>query len=333
MKKILLTLLACASLFAAAGTLFTLPVSAEGEDAAENSTWIQVSPTAVSLTLEPGQDINPGDTACPDDIDTGCAIEVTNSGTEPFTFRVYASPYVVTGENYSLSFSEDDSTSYTQIYRWISFQDTDGNYVSEIQRTLAPGESQTISYRIDVPEDLPGGSQYAVVWAQTVRSGEATTTGVQTVSQAGMVIKARSTGDTRETASITEYSLQRFAFGGGLTAGATVTNTGNTDFVAYYDYTAKTLFGKEIYHDSGDVSAFPDTTYHIDVDWQDIPFLGIFQVNFRVSAADSVAEESHVVVVMPVFVMILLILLLTVIIVWIIIIIRKRKERKARTLV
>ena len=148
-----------------------------------------------------------------------------------------------------------------------------------------------------------------------------------------MVVKARSTGDTRESADITEYNLQRFAFGGNLTASATVTNTGNTDFVAYYDYTAKTLFGKEIYTDSGDVSAFPDTTYHINIDWQDIPFLGIFQVNFRVSAAGTVTEESHIVVVMPVFIMVLLILLLTVIIVWIIIIIRKRQERKARKLV
>lgn len=332
MKKFLLTLLASLSLLTAAGTLFALPTFAEGEDTTK-TTWLQISPTAVSLTLEAGQDINPGDDACPNEIDAGCAVEVTNSGTQPFTFRVYASPYVVTGEDYSLSFSEDASTSYTQIYRWISFQDLDGGYVSAIQRQINPGETVTIPWKVDVPEDLPGGSQYAVIWAQTVRDGEATTTGVQTVSQAGMVVKARSTGDTRESADITEYNLQRFAFGGNLTASATVTNTGNTDFVAYYDYTAKTLFGKEIYTDSGDVSAFPDTTYHINIDWQDIPFLGIFQVNFRVSAAGTVTEESHIVVVMPVFIMVLLILLLTVIIVWIIIIIRKRQERKARKLV
>lgn len=330
MKKLLHTITALVALFAASA-LFALPVAAEGE--ADHSTWIQVSPTAVRLTLEPGQDITPGSDSCPNEIDAGCAIEVKNSGTEPFTFRIYASPYVVTGENYELSFSADSSTSYTQIYRWISFQDESGNFVPEIQRSVNPGETVTIPWQVDVPEDLPGGSQYGVVWAQTVRSGEATSTGVQTVSQAGMVISARSSGDTRETADITEYDMQRFAFGGGLSASATVTNTGNTDFEAYYTYTAKTLFGKEIYTESDQVSAYPETTYHINIDWQDIPFLGIFQVNFRVSAADSVAEETHVVVVMPVFIMVLLILLLTVIIVWIIILIRKRKERKARTLV
>ena len=331
MKKTLLTFTALAALFTAAATLFTLPVAAEGEES--KTTWLQVSPTAVRLTLEPGQSINPGDDRCPNEIDEGCAVKVTNAGETPFTFRVYASPYKVTGEDYALSFDEEDSDSYTQIYRWISFQDQDGNYVSEIRRSINPGETVTIPWRVEVPQDLPGGSQYGVIWAQTVRDGELTSTGVQTISQAGMVISARSTGDTREAADITEYDMQRFAFGGGLTASATVTNTGNTDFEAYYSYTAKTLFGKEIYSESDHVSAYPETTYHLDVNWQDIPFLGIFQVNFRVSAADSVVEESHVVVVMPVFIMVLLILLLTVIIVWIIILIRKRKERKARKLV
>ena len=146
MKKFLLTLLASLSLLTAAGTLFALPTFAEGEDAAK-TTWLQISPTAVSLTLEAGQDINPGDDACPNEIDAGCAVEVTNSGTQPFTFRVYASPYVVTGEDYSLSFSEDASTSYTQIYRWISFQDLDGSYVSAIQRQINPGETVTRSPR------------------------------------------------------------------------------------------------------------------------------------------------------------------------------------------
>ena len=152
MKKFLLTLLASLSLLTAAGTLFALPTFAEGEDTAK-TTWLQISPTAVSLTLEAGQDINPGDDACPNEIDAGCAVEVTNSGTQPFTFRVYASPYVVTGEDYSLSFSEDASTSYTQIYRWISFQDLDGSYVSAIQRQINPGETVTHHHRC--PNRLP----------------------------------------------------------------------------------------------------------------------------------------------------------------------------------
>ena len=86
MKKFLLTLLASLSLLTATGTLFALPTFAEGEDTAK-TTWLQISPTAVSLTLEAGQDINPGDDACPNEIDAGCAVEVTNSGTQPCTFR------------------------------------------------------------------------------------------------------------------------------------------------------------------------------------------------------------------------------------------------------
>ena len=151
MKKLLHAITALVALFAA-GALFALPVAAEGE--ADHSTWIQVSPTAVRLNLEPGQDITPGSDSCPNEIDAGCAIEVKNSGTEPFTFRIYASPYVVTGENYELSFSADSSTSYTQIYRWISFQDESGNFVPEIQRSINPGETVTIFDETSVTEKI-----------------------------------------------------------------------------------------------------------------------------------------------------------------------------------
>lgn len=330
MKKT--AIIALASFAAVVGALLSVTPT-YAEEQTTPTTWLQVSPTAVTMTIDPGEEVYGDSESCPNTLDAGCAIEVKNSGTDAFTYRIYASPYVVTGENYELSFDANASTSYTQIYRWITFLDSEGNYVNELRMTINPGETQTIYYRIDVPDDLPGGSQYGVIWAQTEKGAAESSTSVQTVSQAGMVISARSSGDTRQEASITDYDFQRFSFGGNLTANATVTNTGNTDFDAYYYYTAKTIFGKEIYSENDSIAAYPETTYHINVDWQDVPFLGIFQVNFRISAAGNVKEETHVVVVMPVFIMILLILLLTVIIVWIIIIIRKRKERKARTLV
>ena len=93
---------------------------------------------------------------------------VKNIGTKGLRYRVYASPYVVKGENYDLDFSEEASTSYTQISRWITILGEDGSYAKEAEFAIEPGETQTIHYRIDVPEDVPGGAQYAVIWAQTI---------------------------------------------------------------------------------------------------------------------------------------------------------------------
>ena len=317
----------------AGGAGCAAPAYAEGESGDSTpATWLQISPTAATVTLMGGSTLVDNAENCPKDLDEGCAVEVKNIGTQSFRYRVYATPYVVSGENYDLDFSENSSTTYTQISRWITFRDNSGQYVKEITSEINPGETQLIRYRIQVPEDVPGGAQYAVIWAQTLPN-TTNPNGVQTISQAGMVVYGRSIGDTVQTASVDDYGFQRFSFGGNLKAQATIKNTGNTDFDAYYYYTAKTFFGKEIYNEQDSISTFPDTEYHVNIDWENPPLLGIFTVNFRISAADTQVDETHIVVIMPVFGLVLLILLLTVIIVWIIIIIRKRKERKARTLV
>lgn len=332
MKKVFLTCLAGLAILAG-GLGLQQPTYAEGEEEPLPSNWVQISPTAAAVTLAGGEVIEGDSSSCPRNVDGGCVLEVKNIGADTFQYRIYATPYIVSGEDYQLSFSESASTSYTQISRWISFLADDGTYQSEIIRSIAPGEVQQVHYRIDVPVDLPGGSQYAVIWAQTLGDESASEASVQTVSQAGMVISGRSLGNTRQTAEITEYDLTRFAFAGPLHASAAVKNTGNTDFDAYYYYTATTLFGKEVYSDNGSIATYPDTEYHINVEWENTPFIGIFNVNFKISAADAVREETHIVIILPIFVLILLIILLTIIIVWIIIINRKRKERKTRALV
>lgn len=324
-------------LAAALGIGFSLTPSVyadENEEEPLPTTWLQISPTAATVTLEGGDILAGQAQKCPDELEAGCALEIKNIGSESFRYKAYAAPYNVVGENNEVDFSENSTNQYSQLSRWITLlQPGTGEYQKEIIGEIAPGETQTLYYRIEVPEDVPGGAQYAVIFVQTLSDPSSSGTSIQTLSQAGMVISGRSIGDVRQTAEVTEYSFQRFAFGGSLNAKATVKNTGNTDYSVYYYYTARTLFGKQLEEKKGSLAAYPGNEYHIDVNWDKLPFLGIFTVEFKVSAADVTKAETHIVVVMPVFVMVLLILLLTIIIVWIIIIIRKRKERKARTLV
>lgn len=337
MKKYikLTTLAALLATLLSFGSNLAAPVYAdEGEEESLPATWLQLSPTAVTVTLEGGDVLSGNAQKCPSELEAGCALEIKNIGSESFRYKAYPAPYNVVGENNEVDFSENSTNQYSQLSRWITLLQPDtGEYQKEIIGEIAPGETQTLYYRIDVPDDVPGGAQYAVIFVQTLSDPSSSSTSIQTISQAGMVLSGRSIGDVRQTAEVTEYGFQRFAFGGSLNAKATIKNTGNTDFSAYYYYTARTLFGKELYEDKGLLAAYPGNEYHINVDWDNIPFLGIFTVEFKISAADTVKTETHIVVIMPVFVMVLLILLLTIIIVWIIIIIRKRKERKARTLV
>lgn len=334
MKNIWKSLVLASLVVAGATSLNGLVYAEDGEE--EDSgprTEIAISPTMSVVTMLGGDVIEKGSDKCPQDLQAGCAVEVKNTGNTQYRFRVHVTPYSVSGENNEVSFDESASNSYSQIARWISFLDDDGNYVDEYIGTLGPGEARTVYYRIDVPEDVPGGAQYAAIWAQTLSNNSGSGTSVQTTGEAGMTIRGRSIGNTNRTGEISDYGFQRFSLGGNLEAHATVKNTGNTDYEIHYDYIARTVFGKELHSESDSIAAWPGSEYHVTVNWEDTPFLGIFNVEFKVNAADATKSEQHIVVIIPVFIMVLLILLLTVIIIWIIIIIRKRKERKARTLV
>lgn len=309
-----------------------VPVSSVFAEEQSSGNALELTPSGTRLTLAPGDVLEGNAAHCPAENEDGCAIAVRNIGSAPIRYKVYTSPYAVKGEDNELSFADEASTTYTQLAKWITIQNTEGEYVPEAEFYVQPGERQVVRYRVTVPDEIPGGSQYAVIWAQMMSDGDSSG-GIETIGQVGAVLTGRSTEDIRETATITEYDFTRFTFSGPLHAQATIENTGNVDFMAHSYYTAKTLFGKELYSEEIKTPAYPGTTYHVNFDWEDAPFLGIFSVEWKVQAADAEHIESHIVVIMPIIVIIVMVLLLTVLIIWTIIIIRKHKERKARKLV
>ncbi len=331
LTKVIATLVLLAGVLVPTRTAF-----AEEQKASGNA--LELTPSGTRLTLSPGDVLEGNAEHCPTENEDGCAITVRNIGAAPVRYKVYTSPYAVKGEDNELSFSEEASTAYTQLYKWITIQGTDGNYSSEAEFAVEPGESQVVHYKVTVPDEIPGGSQYAVIWAQLMSNNDGNSGGIETIGQVGAVLTGRSTVDIRETAVLSDYDFTRFAFNGPLHAQVTIENTGNVDFMAHSYYTAKTIFGKEMFTKEIKTPAYPGTTYHVNFDWNDeedvkVPFLGIFHVEWKVQAADQEKSETHIVVIMPIIVIIVMVLLLTVLIVWTIIIIRKHKERKARKLV
>lgn len=310
-------------------------VHAEGEenDLITDASSIRIAPSGMRISLNPGVTLKGDREECTKTVMEGCHVKVTNSGKEEFSYKVYVTPYTVTGSNNDVSFVDGGGdSSHVQIARWLKVIDKDGNAVDEAVFTIAPGETQTVEYQIDVPEDIPGGSQYAVLWAQMIDNGE-NAGGIKTLGQVGSVIIGRSISGSREAAVFSDLHIDGFAFKGPIKASGHVKNDGNTDFTVRYVYTARTLFGKEIVSEEGSIAAYPGNEYDFEYEWENTPFLGIFQVEFKAQGGNEAVTKRRVVIIMPLIVLILLILLLTVLIAWIIIIIRKRKERKARTLV
>ena len=313
MKKIFSVLAVALSLF---GTLL-LKSDTYAEAAA-----VKISPVANAIQIKAGQTQN-------------YQFTLENMSAKDYSFKLYTAPYNVTNEDYDADFTNE--TSYNMIMRWITFEDETGSFVKNPTYKIKAGEKRTIIYRVSVPDDIPGGGQYCVIFAESVDedsfSGTGTSAGIGSVSRVSLILLGHGDGETRDTAEITDFSLTGMFTAQNIDAMAKVKNTGNTDFLAVYDMTVKSIFGTPIYTSSDNFIVLPDTERKFTTSWAEAPLFGIFNVSFTVSAIDQSQTESHVILILPGFVVVIALLLLTSIIVWTIILIRKRKERSSRLVV
>lgn len=348
MKKILtrFTTVALVGLAILSGVAFSLTniTYAEEEQGQEETeqdiagTSISITPVSKILQLEANSTY--------EDI-----LKVSNDGNEAIKFEVYAAPYsyIYSEENntYSLGFSKENN--YTQITRWISIKDKDGNYVKQPTFKAEPGETVEVSYKVTTPDSIPDGGQYAVLFAHTL-SDASDTSGIRTEASPGMVIYGRSNGETVIAAEISNMTVNRTitkeatAEENGqnvrkdmtfehINASAKVKNTGNLDFNAKGVLKVEGILGGAYYEtpeNEARMSIIPETELTLSDEWEETPSFGLYKVTWTVTAGEETQTEEMVVFLMPPFVIVITIILLTIIIVWIIIMIRKRKERRSR---
>jgi len=299
-----------ASLVVAAGCLvgLALPATAADDIPAE---WIQISPVSRRLDLKPSENQD-------------SSIKVTNVGSKALNFKVYASPYFVKDISAEPVFETDSH--YVQLAKWISFDQVD-------YTDLAPGESIDIPFHITVPADAPGGGQYAVVFAETSRTGEAASSGssIQTVGRVGSIVYAHLPGDIRLLGNLETMEQKAFFIDESMNATTTVRNEGNIDFNIRYDYTVSSIFGKELYSDNQNRVVLPGVGLKLDAQW-DGPMFGLFNVHNKVIFLGVPQyDETQLVFVSPMWLLVILIILLVAVITtatWSIV--RAVKNRRSR---
>lgn len=309
------------------------------QDAATESnvaTSISISPVSKILQLEPNQVYE----------DT---FKVKNNGTKELLFEVSAAPYAYSFseayDEYRLGFNNENA--YTQITRWVSFANAAGEFVASPEFTAQPGESVVVRYRISTPASIPGGGQYAVLFART-KSPDAVAGAIKMEASAGLIIYGRSTGDAIEKSEISgmgiHFPTQTAAASDAtgereyetvqqIGASAKVKNAGNVDFMASGKLTVESFFGAKLYETpehKARVSIIPESELAVSDTWEETPYFGFFKVIWTVDAAGASETISQVVIIMPPMVVIGAILLLTMITIWIIIIVRKRKAHRSR---
>ncbi len=268
------------------------------------------------------------------------SFDVTNKGKSDMRIEVYAAPYsyVYSEEinEYQLGFSKENN--FTQIARWIKFQNSNGEYEEKPQFVIKPGDTLTVHYRVSTPNNIPAGGQYAVMFAHTL-SEETGSNGIRTEASPGIIVYGRSTeGEVALSGTINNLAISQSIADGETTknwinASAKVKNNGNVDFNASGVLKVQGLFGGDLYETEGGrgmISVIPEAELTVSDKWEETPSFGIFRVTWTVTALDQQEVIEQIVFVNPMPFVIIIILLLTIIVIWITIMLRKRKERRSR---
>ncbi len=291
-----------ASYFVLAATVASLCVvlPAHAVSPSNQLSEMTVSPTSQRFELKPGEH------------ETRSFNVLNSAGDSPIDVTISVEPYQVKNAQYEPEFTKQ--TERTQISRWVTFDKT--------RYRIEPGQRAEISYTVNVPQDIPAGGQYAVIFAETDAAPQQVS-GVSAKKRAGMLLYARAAGNTREDSEAT-LKLPGLFQSNDVDVKTLVRNTGNVDFEAKLSYDIKDLFGKTVYSQEKPAMVIPDSEREIVDSWTKRPLFGIFQLHARiVHTGDTTAASTWIIYLSPIMWVILAIITILLVI-WVVLGIRRK---------
>ncbi len=267
---------------------------------ANTSSPLAVSTGMISLALEPGKTYE----------GEFFVINPVLSDQKSY-YSVSVGPLNFEDEFYSPSF--DRYTDFNQIVDWITVEDPRGS--------LDPQERRAIKYKITVPEDVPGGGQYAsflVSYDAEAATAQEKNIGVVNRSRIAILLYATVAGETREEGSVIENNVGAIYLDQPIKTSSLIINSGNVHIPAKYTLRIYPLFGdEELYTNEEDPvnnTVIPDTTLYNEKVWEDTPVLGLFRIEQEIDFGDKYNVKSSLALVAPSWFIILCLLFLMAII-------------------
>lgn len=298
------------------GLGFAAPVAA-----ADDHIVMSLRPSEQEVELKPGQHFEG-------------SVVVYNVGKVPFSFKASAAPYQVKNDDYEQDFVSTSSS--TQMANWITFPTTDFS--------VNPNQSAEVKFIIDVPEDIPGGGQYAAVIIRA-DEGKRQQSGINMVGQIAALLYGHIEGDeVRATGQIQNYQFSSLMFGGEFKINSVVENTGNVDFKVTETLTIKDFFTNreamtpESTNDAGypigttSATVLPGTARTFKMAWKDAPQVGIFRVKHTISYLDEEKVTEKIVIVCPLWLIVLGVILLALMIIWLVMSLTHGRKEKPQVL-
>lgn len=281
----------------------------------QSSSEFSVTPMNRTVELVPGETYN-------------FTITVLNpvNSTENLDYKIHAAPYSVVTEAYHADISTQ--TDHTRMADWITIPEPTG--------TLAPNETREIEFTITVPDDAPGGGQYAAIMVGIDNKNQNyDNMSVTNVLEMASIIYATVDGEIIHKGEVVENNVPGFTADPKITLSSLIENEGNMHEIASITITAKNIFTGETLAsaelDNGVYAELimPDSQRFINKEVDELPMIGIINVqqNIYYNGETSTVEKN--VLVCPIWFLILVVLTLMAIIWKIVKTIRKHKKKKA----
>ena len=301
-------------------------VSAVINDSIElvNSTvGIAVSPVnSERLELKPGS------------VESG-RFRVRQTGHETNDVVVYVRPLSMKAGGVNNEKDFEAETNRTKIAKWTTFtvEGCDVNSVEDgfVRMTMRPQEECFVDYTIRVPWDALGGSQNASIKVVTVeRDTEISVAGLRSRYSFAYALYTDIDGPGAfYQGKVIENNIPCLLFSPPLITDSLVENTGNLDFITYYDVRVNNYFtGKQVYDKSWSSLVMADSKYASKTAWEDAPALGLFMVTQDVKVLDEVSSLTKFVLIIPIWLVIIIIGVILLLI-WAIVI-KIREHRRNR---
>ncbi len=287
-------------------------VAADEATEKKPAVFLQVSPPKTQLG-----ELTPGKTYSDTFI-------VQNVGGGTFNYKVYTTPYYVTGDDYSPVYNLESN--YTKIKDWFTFDKTEG--------TLDPQEEEKVSYTVTVPEDAPKSGQYAAIMVETGDGNEENAT-IKTISRVGIIVLSHVGGNTEGCTKILSNSIQTFMFEPPINASSLIENCGNVDSQVSYSMKVTPLFSSDPVYDTTETpktrDTFPGTKLYNTQKWEESPSIGMFWVEQTISYGAEPNVVKQLVVICPIWLLFLVLGIVFFIIFWLISRARSRRKKASKS--
>lgn len=219
------------------------------------------------------------------------SVTIINDGAVAYSLKVYASPYSVTGEDYTPDFFTTRKN--TDIDSWVKF--------GQSTYKLEPGASVTVPYTIVVPADATPGGHYGVIFAETQpATGQRETSSVERKKRVGALLYATVNGTYQMGGTFKGVRTPGLQFTSPLKSELTIENTGSSDFDVDTVFAVSDIFGSRKYTDTKEYRLLPKTERKIQLSWPKSPGFGLYEVTVSAKFLDKQTTKTSYVLMAPI---------------------------------